>query len=322
MYDVKLILESHRNNCGLLQKTKIESISHLLVEIMTDGKTGLHSLSLTINNSIAIPDLNLYKFVGTQLFLMPDGDKNVLLLLLLEPDLKDIFVLFVENLIKDLEQADTEIEAVNILFNLIAKWKRLFNKQNKKLMSIEAQKGLMGELLFMNCLLDKQILSSVVVEAWSGDDYDDKDFNFQKCSVEIKFSSSKVPTLKISSERQLDIKNIDVLFLLLYHCDEVKAGGKTLGGLVDEIKAKLLQTPNELQLFEEKLVHIGFFDEDKDFYTRQYKLYDVYTYIVEDGFPRIKEGSFPIGIFNITYNIEMSLVEKYRTNIDTIIDNI
>ena len=70
-------------------------------------------------------------------------------------------------------------------------WKKLFDKINFNGLSIEQQKGLIGESLFINHLLDHQKSSSTILNGWTGPDFEDKDFVFGATGIEIKLTSSK-----------------------------------------------------------------------------------------------------------------------------------
>ena len=100
--------------------------------------------------------------------------------------------------------------------NDVAHWKKLFDKINFQGLSIERQKGLIGELLLFNAILDEEYSIDALLESWTGPDFNDKDFRFGSFGIEVKLTSSKVPKVKISSERQLDSENLTKLYLLIY----------------------------------------------------------------------------------------------------------
>jgi hypothetical protein len=55
-----------------------------------------------------------------------------------------------------LKKSVTENEALTTTLNVVSKWKKLFDKINFNGLTIEQQKGLIGELLFLNYLLNNE----------------------------------------------------------------------------------------------------------------------------------------------------------------------
>ena len=86
---------------------------------------------------------------------------------------------------------------------------------------------------------------------YGSEGFEDKDFIFGTTGIEIKFTSSKTPKLRISSERQLDTQNLDELFLVLYTAEEVKENGFSLNSMIEQTRHKL-SNAEELKFFNEK----------------------------------------------------------------------
>ena len=68
---------------------------------------------------------------------------------------------------EDIEPSVTESEAITTTLNVVSKWKKLFDKINFNGLSLEQQKGLIGELLFLNYLLNDGKTSAIAVNAWT-----------------------------------------------------------------------------------------------------------------------------------------------------------
>lgn len=322
MNDIKSIFEKHRFNGEKVVFSSIESLSHLRFRLATEHTSGKHFVCLIVNKDIEFPDLKPYNFVGVQLFTNEIQDEIHLNILLLDVDLKEEFFLFVQNIVNELEKTLTEQEAVKTLFNVISRWKRLFNRIYKGLLTKEQQKGLLGELLYIDFLLSNDVSSNKVISSWFGIEFEDKDFVFENCAMEIKFSSNKVPYLNISSERQLDITVVPFMYLVLYHCNEVQKGDFSLNSVIERIREKLHSSGEDLILFNEKLIEYGYLDDDKMHYEKQYALLKTYSYSVTSSFPKIVKDSIPTGIYNTNYKIEISAVEEFKINLQETIINI
>lgn len=277
---------------------------------------------MSVSKNVEISELKNYRFKGVEIFPVETDDFCELNIYLLDNDLKDIFSLFIQNILEDIAESVTENEAVTKTLNVISKWKKLFDKINFNGLSIEQQKGLIGELLFINYLLDNRKSSATILNAWTGPDFEDKDFVFGATGVEIKLTSSKYPKLKITNEGQLDAQNLNELFLILYTAEDVKENGFTLNSLIDQTQQKLSANIDELKFFGERLMLLGYFVDDKEHYNKMYSLKKTYSYSVSDEFPKIIKSQLPVGVYNTSYFIELSAVENFSVEMEDITQNI
>lgn len=322
MVNIKSIWETQKPTGDIIIKTRIEDIPHLNCYAATNHITGQHLYIMSVSKNVGIPELKSYRFKGVEIFPVETGDFSELNIYLLDNALKDIFSLFIQNILEDIAESVTESEAIKKTLNVISKWKKLFDKINFDGLSIEQQKGLIGELLFINYLLDNRKSCSTILNAWTGPDFEDKDFVFGATGVEIKLTSSKYPKLKITNEGQLDSQNLNDLFLILYTAEDVKENGFTLNSLIDETQQNLSANIDELKFFNERLMILGYFEEDKEYYNKMYSLKKIYQYLVAFDFPKIIKSQLPVGIYNTSYFIELSAVESFLTDMEEIIKKI
>ena len=322
MVNIKSIWETQKPTGDIIIKTRIEDIPHLNCYAATNHITGQHLYIMSVSKNVEIPELKNYRFKGVEIFPVETDDFCELNIYLLDNDLKDIFSLFIQNILEDIAESVTENEAVTKTLNVISKWKKLFDKINFNGLSIEQQKGLIGESLFINHLLDHQKSSSTILNGWTGPDFEDKDFVFGATGIEIKLTSSKYPKLKITNEGQLDAQNLNELFLILYTVEDVKENGFTLNSLIDQIQEKLSANIDELKFFNERLMLLGYFEDDKEHYNKMYSLKKIYTYSVSEEFPKIIKSQLPVGVYNTSYFIELSAVENFSVEMEDITQNI
>lgn len=318
MVNIKSIWESQKPTGDIIVKTKIVDIPHLNCFAATNHITGQHLYIMSVSKNVEIPELKNFKFKGVEIFTTNTNHAFELNIYLLDNDLKDIFSLFIQNILEDIAESVTENEALTKTLNVISKWKKLFDKINFNGLSIEQQKGLIGELLFINQFLDNKKSSSTILNAWTGPDFEDKDFVFGALGIEIKLTSSKYPKLRITNERQLDTQNLNELFLILYTTEDVKENGFTLNSLIDETQQKLAVNIDEQKFFNERLMLLGYLEEHKEYYNKMYSLKKIYNYLVTGDFPKIVKNQLPIGVYNTSYFIELSAVEEFSTDIEKI----
>jgi hypothetical protein len=318
MIPIKSIWESQQPTGEIIIKTKIDTLPHLNCYAATNHITGNRLYIMSVPKSVAIPPLKSNRFRGLLIFYNELAETFELHICLLDNNLKDIFSLFIQNILDDISAQMTENEAFTKTLHVIAKWKILFDKIGFNGLSIEQQKGLMGELLFMNFLLDKEKSIKNVLNAWTGADFEAKDFVFGSVGIEIKLTSSKHPKLQIINERQLDTQNFTALFLVLYAVEEVKKNGFRLDKLVERTQEKIGNDIDALKNFNEKLKKVGYLKSDSNHYTKLYALRNTYSFYVDAAFPKIVKKQLPLGIYNTSYCIELSAVEKFSIAIEEI----
>jgi hypothetical protein len=321
MINIKSLWESQKPTGDIIIKTRIKEIEHLFCFAATNHITGQHLYIMEVSNKIEIPELKNYHFKGVQIFSIEVESRIELHIYLLDNELKDIFSLFIQNILEDIQNSISENEAITTTLNVVSKWKKLFDKINFKGLSIEQQKGLIGELLFFNYALNNGKTTKSVLAAWTGADYEAKDFSFGSLGIEIKFTSSKQPRIKVSNERQLDIQNISELFLVLYSTEEVKENGFSLNSLVEHTQ-QMLSNEEELNEFNAKLQMIGYIEDDRDYYTKRYSIKNTFSFTVPAEFPKITKDKLPLGIYDASYSIEISAVESFIIDLDSILKKV
>ncbi len=319
MIDIKSIWANQTPTDEIIIKTRILEIPQFKCFAATNHLTGNHIFILETSLKVKIPEFKKYKFKGLLIQVFDFNESREVNFYLLDNQLKDIFSLFIENILEEVAKCVTENDALVETSNVVIKWKKLFDKINFQGLSLEKQKGLIGELLLFNSFLDENYPIDNLLESWTGPDYEDKDFLFGAKGIEVKFTSSKTPKISISSERQLDAQNLSHLYLILFIAENVKDRGFSLNSLVEQIKTKISNNHNALKFFSERLILVGYFDEDFENYNNQYALKKINKYLIENDFPKIISSDLQTGIFNATYNIELSAIESFLVNIESII---
>jgi hypothetical protein len=325
MINIKSIWDNHKPTGDIIIKTRIDEIQHLNCFAATNHITGQHLYIMSVEKNVSIPELKTYRFKGVEIYTLQNDleSKIELYIYLLDNDLKDIFSLFIQNILEYIENSITESEAINITLNVVSKWKKLFEKITFNGLSLEQQKGLLGELLFLNYQLNNTLTTANAIDSWtsSEQDFQAKDFTLGSIGVEIKFTTSNQPKIKISNERQLDTENLSALFLVLYSTDAVKDKGFSLNSIVEQTRQKI-PTEEALILFNSKLQLNGYFDNDKEHYGRLYSLKRTFVFNVTSDFPKIVKNQLPLGIYDTSYSIEISAVEEFIVEIDEILSKI
>jgi len=318
MVDIKSIWGNQTPTEENTIKTRIEEIPQFKCFAATNHLTGNHIFIIETSNKIIYPEFKNFKFKGLLIQVFEFSESKELNIYLLDNHLKDIFSLFIENILNEISACVTEHEAVIEISNVVLKWKKLFDKVNFQGLSDEVQKGLLGELLTLNTLIHEKHPIDSLLESWTGPDFESRDFLIKDIGFEVKFTSAKKPTINISSERQLDNQNLSKLYLILYAAEKVNDKGFSLTSLIEEIRLNIKSNQVSLNSFNEILIKIGYLDSDSENYSNLYKLKNRFIFNVNDDFPKIIASELKTGIFNTTYSIDLSAIEKYKVSAETL----
>jgi hypothetical protein len=312
MTDIRSIWASHILAEEKQIRTRIEAVKNFKAYAATNHITGNHLFLLQIEKTVPVTNIRLSKFKGLSINILDYDEYKELTIVLLDNRLKEVFTLFIENIVEELNKSVTEAEALNNTANVIFLWKKLFDNLSFSGLTAEQQKGLFGELLVLRELLKDAYPPIELIQSWVGPQSEDKDYVFGSKALEVKLTSAKYPSIKITNERQLDDTNLDSLYLLLYIVEEVRDKGLSLVILIKEIRNNLQVSLDALKLFNEKLLLIGYDDEDASNYLAQYTVKQLNKYRVDADFPRITQRITSPGIYNVGYRIELSACESHK----------
>ena len=281
------------------------------------GASNAKMFQIEINKGTIIQKNYLKRFHGVEIRVLDSkNDKKDITIILSDNDLIDVFILFLEDLIKNLATIKDENKIPIILNKKVVYWGKLFAKLKGKFLTKERQRGLYGELAFLNSLLNSSNDFESTISLWTGPEGSNQDFVNGLCAVEIKSSRATNPRVNIANELQLDWTKLDNLYLHVIHLDELNNGSDTLKKLVDVIKYKIKNHPNLLRLFEEKLDLVGIpFGEEKYYDEVGFIIRSQKTYEVQDGFPvLINDNIKNDAIHNVKYQIDISACKQFELN--------
>ncbi|MCP3733112.1 PD-(D/E)XK motif protein [Sphingomonas sp. MG17] len=240
---------------------------------------------------------------------------RALVLLLKDGDQRELFGTLCEDVVRAGFAADDNTDALHRMVRRAVRWHHLLRGGRNDLLSIEEQRGLLGELQFLQRLIDL-IGPWAAVEAWKGPSGSAKDFELDKCLVEVKARRGAArPYVQISSEDQLsDIEGCN-LFLVVSAIDAaIKPAGRTLTDHVLELeRVYAAAEPEAYRLWELALGEAGF-DFDHDYSDRRWTLGKTVEFAVTDGFPRITSPLTP-GVTGVRYSIALDACAAFEATV-------
>ena len=247
--------------------------------------------------------------------LADDSSDERIIIRLTDPEQREIFARFCEDIVEATALARTEKQAVERFLARTWRWHRLLRNGRESRLRDEEQKGLIGELVMLERHLLPVLGALDAVRCWIGPLRESRDFEISRIHVEAKARGLGVSYITISSEHQLDSNDCDTLFL---HVTEVGTAveGTSNAFTVTELASKIRSEMADhdmaaVDLFEERLGAVGFEWTD-DYSDKLWLVGRESVYEVQGGFPRITPTTIPGGISNVRYRISLPDCEKFR----------
>lgn len=197
------------------------------------------------------------------------------------------------------------------------RWHHLLRGGHKAGLSIEEQRGLIGELAFLRKVA-LRLGPEAAIESWMGPSGATKDFEFIGTCVEVK--SRRVaakPFVSISSAEQLaDVDGCRVFLNVINVSSALSPEGLSLHDHVDMTKQLFAETVMAFDALEEALYLSGY-DADNEYDSRRWQLSEAKSYEVKDGFPRIGVP-LPFGVEMVKYALSLDAIAGFETDSDLI----
>ncbi len=273
-------------------------------------------------------DFNLkYEFRGLKFEKVydPDNSSFVLLnLVLVDVQFKDIFDSLIADVLSNIiVESQTPIILKNYT-NRLVKWQSLFERFNQQGLSAEEQRGLFGELFFLRMFLQQNSDYLSVVNSWIGPEQQIRDFQSGMWSVEVKTThGNNHQRIQISSERQLDISNLQDLFLCHLSLELRQQSGETLNQIVNAVAELLNSDFNALSQYKMKLLEAGYFTQHSGLYENVgYFIRNNEFYKIEGDFPRIEEADIRSGVGDVKYSIILSHCSSFTKTEQYVFQNL
>ncbi|NPD85366.1 PD-(D/E)XK motif protein [Lentimicrobium sp. L6] len=300
---------------------RVEDIKYLKCCIGTVSVSKAKIFTLEIDPQVKVHPNYLKRFIGVEVQVLQINEhQKELVLILLEEELADVFVMFIEDIIQSLADVKNSEDALLIISNRINYWRKLFGKFTNGLLSSQQQRGLYGELYFLKLLLELDgINKDKIINAWQAPDGANQDFYFNGIAVEVKTSIANTPSIKIANEFQLDIDELKILFISFYKLNEYPNGENTLFNIITEIRNILNLFVNLKREFNLKLEILGISLETESEYDKiGYSISRELYYKVTDNFPRITSEIINQAISKVSYEISPIACVDFEVDINEI----
>lgn len=250
------------------------------------------------------------------------GARDALLVALRDPEQVDLFINLCMDIVSAGEQGESPYEALDRTVRRTLRWHHLLRGGSLERLSVEEQRGLVGELQVLQ-LLCAEVGAESAIEAWRGPEDGAKDFELHCMCIEVKARRGAArPQVQISSSDQLsDVAGADT-FLLVHDVDAaIKPEGMTLSDHVQVVENTFQSATLAAYGTWERLLAATGFDWSHDYSDRRWTVGKRVAFRVEDGFPRIP-SPVTMGVLNVKYAIKLDACTAFTVEDDELLDKI
>lgn len=229
----------------------------------------------------------------------------------------DIFYILCEDLLQASDNAQEEKGMLNIVYNRLLRWQKLFRKLGKKLLSDIEQQGLIGELYFLKNYLLGSFSDTEALSFWRGPFGEQQDFGLGKVAIEVKSKQgTSAPYIQISSIDQLD-SQLEYCFLYVITLNSAPHTiheAFSLNKIIEDIKSSM-NDASDIDTFENLLSEVGYMDLP-EYSEKNYLVSNESVFEIKDGFPRLLAQDIPTGITSIQYKIEIKECKPFTITME------
>ena len=215
----------------------------------------------------------------------------------------------------DSSVAEGEVAVLRTMLRRVRMWQQFMSRGSPPL-GPEAELGLAGELSFMAVLLDSGVSPQETLAGWVGPDDAPQDFLLGDGAIEVKATMSSSGFLvKVGSLEQLDDSISSPLFLAAVRFAR-EEDGLCLPEMVAEVERRLEDEPGAVELLRERLMIAGYFEIHAGYYTRRFEPKERRILSVSEGFPRLTQGTVPVGVTHALYEINLDHAGDFLSDLD------
>lgn len=248
--------------------------------------------------------------------------RNALIIVLKDLEQRELFGSLCDDIVRAGERATDNFDALSFSIRRTMRWYHLLRGGKSGALTLEEQRGLLGELQFL-AHLSGIIGPRAAVEAWRGPSGSSKDFEMDGCLVEVKAKRGAAkPFVQISSADQLSSVEGCRVFLQVAAIDAaVKPNGMTLTDYVSALEKVFADANPESYSLWEQAIQASGFDFNDDYSERRWTVGEIKHFEVLQGFPRIA-NPVPEGVSSVRYSISLDSCTPFlveREDVDQLI---
>jgi hypothetical protein len=255
-----------------------------------------------INNSQSI-SVEIRKRVDTRF---------AIIFTLIQEDQDPVFTNLVHDLIEASREHPNDNRGISFLIDRFFKWQRLLEDGRDNLLSDSVIKGLIGEMMFLENLIESGTEISLAVNGWVGVEKADRDFILPQRWYEIKSVNPSAISVHISSLEQLDVvEDGELVVYFIEKSIESEKNSFNIIDLINRLRSKLTLDPVVLSQFNFMLRKFGFIDRP-EYLNKYYVFRNKKSFLVDHKFPRIRKSEISAAICMLSYDLSLGSITQWE----------
>ena len=281
------------------------------------GKNEKEQDSLLFRVDLPFPEGLLSELTNTSTIAVDliQKDQMIICFDLLDANYQALFFSFAENMISYVSRQSNENTPFEAIILRYSQWQELLKINRTGLLSVEAIRGLIGELIFLKKYLIPKFGAKTSIGYWKGPIGADQDFRTENAWYEIKTITSGSESVLISSVEQLDSEQFGAGEIVIFALDATVSADPEaiiIKKLIDEIKLQLNEKES-YQLDNFIFTNLGYFDRP-EYETGNYivRLSSTQRYAINDSSPVIRRSTIPSAVISLKYNLSLVGLNAYK----------
>lgn len=228
-----------------------------------------------------------------------------------DPDAQEPFRHVCDDLVDHCERTAKANALPRRIAERLEVWRRLWRRQRLGILSEEAQRGLLAELLFLRDIWLDVTDELNALDTWEGPDGASQDFREGFRAVEVKSRPPSRNSVLISSADQMWFDGD--LYLVVYPVatvGQIEGDAVSLNQVVESVRLRLGsgQARDRLEI---RLIDFGYIDR-REYDDERFVIASPSAYQVKEGVPALRESDLPYGVEGVRYLMNLNWCDEHR----------
>ena len=260
--------------------------------------------SLVIVSEFSVDSIASSKSIEASCNQRKDG-RYAITFTLLDKEQEEVFFAMSSDIIEFSKERLNPQDSLKSVLRRYAAWMKLFEHKRSAFLSINSQKGLLAELLFLKEQIEQGLKPSEATAGWVGPDGADQDFVYENGWYEIKATGMSSAQITISSAEQLgNPLPGELVVFRVDKCAPAYPGAVTLYKLVHTLLNMMRSDIAAIDEIILKLGSAGYIDMNE--YDKQhFSVSSKQSYLVDESFPKITRNALSPEIANVQYQLDL-----------------
>jgi hypothetical protein len=223
------------------------------------------------------------------------------------------FVDLVVSLYYRIKDISDDNDSARSFISLIQYWADFLRAKKSGLLSFDAVKGMYGELIYLEHLINNLKLPiNDVLLSWRGPYDDNHDFHFDEKNIEIKTKTIASNEVHISSEYQLEAVKGKKLELVVISVEDVLVNGDNLNMVLNRIRKTVLDKNGDILIVSDAL-------KNKNIQFSNLEIYNSYMFRLKNfevfdcdnaDFPKLTSTTIGDNLRKVSYRLIIRDIDK------------